>query len=113
MLKLLVVSVLWADSPDNLWQIADVVVRFQTVAAYYAEVSYGSVTLVPKVTQFMRATTTSANANANTLWQLPSDLAGPLKAAGIDTTKFDRTIYIVPRIGSVGPKGLPPARRCG
>jgi hypothetical protein len=62
--------------------------------------------VVPTVTPFVRATTTSANANANTLGQIPSEVAGPLKAAGIDTTKFDRTIYIVPRIASFGPKGL-------
>jgi len=106
MLRLLVVSVLWADSPDNLWPISDVVARFQTVAAWYAEVSYGKVTLVPTVTPFVRATTTSANATADTLLQIPTDVAGPLKAAGIDTTRFDRTIYIVPRIASVGPKGF-------
>jgi gametolysin peptidase M11 len=106
MLRLLVVSVLWADSPDNLWSISDVVARFQTVAAYYAEASYGRMTLVPTVTPFVRATTNSASANANTLSQIASDLARPLNAAGIDTTKFDRTIYIVPRIASVGPKGF-------
>jgi hypothetical protein len=105
-LKLLVISVLWADSPANLWAISDVVARFQTVAAYYAEASYGTVTLIPTVTPFIRATTPSANANANTLLRISSDLAGPLQAAGIDTTKFDRTIYIVPRIASVGPKGF-------
>jgi hypothetical protein len=106
MLRLLVISVLWADSPDNLWPISDVVARFQTVAAFYAEASYGRVTLVPTVTPFVRATTTSANANADTLLRISSDVAGPLKAAGIDTAKFDRTIYIVPRIASVGPKGF-------
>ena len=106
MLRLLVISVLWADSPDNLWGISEVVARFQTVAAFYAEASYGRVTLVPTVTPFVRATTTSANANANTLLRISSDIGGALKAAGIDTTKFDRTIYIVPRIASVGPKGF-------
>jgi hypothetical protein len=106
MLRLLVISVLWADSPDNLWPISDVVARFQTVAAWYAEASYGRVTLVPTVTPFVRATTASANANANTLLHISSDLGGPLRAAGIDTTKFDRIIYIVPRIASVGPKGF-------
>jgi len=106
MLRLLVISVLWADSPDNLWPISDVVARFQTVAAFYAEASYGRLTLVPTVTPFVRATTTSANANADTLLRISSDVAGPLKAAGIDTAKFDRTIYIVPRIASVGPKGF-------
>lgn len=106
MLRLLVVSVLWADSPANLWAISDVVARFQTVAAYYAEASYGRVTLVPTVTPFVRATTTSANANADTLLRISSDLAGPLRATGVDTTKFDRTIYILPRIASVGPKGF-------
>ena len=106
MLRLLVISVLWADSPDNLWPISEVVARFQTVAAFYAEASYGRVTLVPTVTPFVRATTTSANANANTLLHISSDVGGPLKAAGIDTTKFDRTIYIVPRIASFGPKGF-------
>ena len=106
MLKLLVISVLWADSPDNLWPVSDVVARFQTVAAWYAEASYGRVTLVPTVTPFVRATTTSANANANTLLRISSEVGGPLKAAGFDTTKFDRIIYIVPRIASVGPKGF-------
>jgi hypothetical protein len=106
MLRLLVISVLWADSPDNLWPISDVVARFQTVAAWYAEASYGRVKLVPTVTPFVRATTTAANANGNTLLQIPSDVGAPLKAAGIDTTKFDRTIYIVPRVASVGPKGF-------
>src|SRR5439155_14213229 len=106
MLRLLVVSVLWADSPDNLWPISDVVARFQTVAAWYAEASYGRVTLVPTVTPFIRATTSSGNASANTLLHISSDVGGPLKAAGIDTTKFDRTIYIVPRIASVGSKGF-------
>jgi hypothetical protein len=106
MLRLLVISVLWADSPDNLWPVSDVVARFQTVAAWYAEASYGRVTLVPTVTPFVRATTTSANANANTLLHLSSDVGGPLKAAGFDTTKFDRIIYIVPRIASFGPKGF-------
>jgi hypothetical protein len=106
MLKLLVVSVLWADSPDNLWSISDIVARFQTVAAYYAEASYGTVTLVPTATPFVRANTTSANANVNTLLHIASDVAGPLKAAGIDATRFDRTIYIVPRIASYGPKGF-------
>ena len=106
MLRLLVISVLWADSPDNLWPISDVVARFQTVAAWYAEASYGRVTLVPTVSPFVRATTTSANANANTLLHISSDVGGQLKAAGIDTTKFDRIIYIVPRIASVGSKGL-------
>ena len=106
MLRLLVISVLWADSPDNLWPIDDLVARFQTVAAWYAEASYGRVTLVPTVTPFVRATTTSANANANTLLHIPSDVAGQLKAAGIDTTRFDRTLYIVPRIASFGPKGF-------
>ncbi len=106
MLKLLVISVLWADSPANLWAISDVVARFQTVAAYYAEASYGRVTIVPTVTPFVRATTTSADANANTLLRIAPDLAGPLRAVGIDTTKFDRIIYIVPRVASVGPKGF-------
>ncbi len=106
MLRLLVISVLWADSPDNAWPISDVVARFQTVAAWYAEASYGKVTLVPTVTPFVRATTTSANANAGTLLHISSDLGGPLKASGFDTTKFDRIIYIVPRIASVGPKGF-------
>ena len=106
MLRLLVISVLWADSPDNLWPISDVVARFQTVAAWYAEASYGRVMFVPTVTPFVRATTTSANADINTLLHIASDVAEPLKAAGIDTTRFDRTIYIVPRIASVGPKGL-------
>ena len=106
MLRLLVVSLLWADSPDNAWPISDVVARFQTVAAWYAEASYGKVTLVPTVTPFVRVRTASANANASTLLHIPSDVAGPLKAAGIDPTKFDRTIYIVPRIASVGPKGF-------
>jgi hypothetical protein len=106
MLRLLVVSLLWADSPDNLWAIADVVARFQTVAAWYAEASYGKVALVPTVTPFVRVRTASANASASTLLHIPSDAAGPLKAAGIDPTKFDRTIYIVPRIASVGPKGF-------
>jgi len=106
MLKLLVISVLWADSPANPWLISDVVARFQTVAAWYAEASYGRVTFVPTVTPFVRATTTSANADINTLLHIASDVAEPLKAAGIDTTRFDRTIYIVPRIASVGPKGL-------
>jgi hypothetical protein len=106
MLKLLVISVLWADSPDNPWPISDVVARFQTVAAWYAEASYGRVTLVPTVTPFVRATTTSANASADTLLHIASDVSGPLKAAGIDPTKFDLTIYIVPRIASFGPKGV-------
>jgi len=106
MLRLLVISVLWADSPANPWLISDVVARFQTVAAWYAEASYGRVTFVPTVTPFVRATTTSANADINTLLHIASDVAEPLKAAGIDTTRFDRTIYIVPRIASVGPKGL-------
>jgi len=106
MLKLLVISVLWADSPDNLWPIADLVARFQTVAAWYAEASYGRVTLVPTVTPFVRATTPSANANADTLLHIASDVGGQLKAAGFDTTRFDRTIYIVPRLASVGPKGF-------
>ena len=106
MLKLLVISILWADSPDNLWAISDLAARFQTVAAWYAEASYGRVTLVPTVTPFVRATTSSANANASTLLRISSEVGGPLKAAGIDTTKFDRIIYIVPRIGSVGPKGF-------
>ena len=106
MLKLLVISVLWADSPDSLWPISDVVARFQTVAAWYAEASYGSVTLAPTVTPFVRATTTLANATAETLLHLPSDVSGALKATGIDTSKFDRTIYIVPRISSVGAKGF-------
>ena len=106
MLRLLVISVLWADSPDILWPISEVVARFQTVAAFYAEASYGRVTLVPTVTPFVRATTTSANANANTLLHISSDVGGPLKAAGIDAAKFDRTIYIVPRIASFGPKGF-------
>jgi len=106
MLKLLVISVLWADSPDSPWLISDVVARFQTVAAWYAEASYGRVTLVPTVTPFVRATTTSANANANTLLRISSEVGGPLKAAGFDTTRFDRIIYIVPRIASVGPKGF-------
>src|ERR1700737_143480 len=86
MLRLLVISVRWADSPDNLWPISDVVARFQTVAAWYAEASYGRVTLVPTVTPFVRATTTSANANAKTLLHIASDVSGALKAAGIDTT---------------------------
>ena len=106
MLKLLVISVLWADSPDNLWPIADLVARFQTVAAWYAEASYGKVTLAPTVTPFVRATTPSANANADTLLHIASDVGGQLKAAGFDTTRFDRTIYIVPRLASVGPKGF-------
>ncbi len=106
MLRLLVISVLWADSPANPWLISDVVARFQTVAAWYAEASYGRVTFVPTVTPFVRATTTSANADINTLLHIASDVAEPLKAAGIDTTRFDRTVYIVPRIASVGPKGL-------
>jgi len=106
MLRLLVISVLWADSSANPWLISDVVARFQTVAAWYAEASYGRVTFVPTVTPFVRATTTSANADINTLLHIASDVAEPLKAAGIDTTRFDRTIYIVPRIASVGPKGL-------
>ncbi len=106
MLRLLVISVLWADSPDNVWPISDVVARFQTVAAWYAEASYGRLTLVPTVAPFVRATTTSANANADTLLHISSDLGGPLKASGFDTTKFDRIIYIVPRIASVGPKGF-------
>src|SRR5437588_11737477 len=106
MLRLLVISVLWADSPDNLWPISDVVARFQTVAAWYAEASYGRLTLVPTVTPFVRVTTTSANANASTLLKIPSDVGEPLKAAGIDTTKFDRAIYIVPRVAAVGPKGF-------
>jgi hypothetical protein len=106
MLRLLVISVLWADSPANLWGISDVAARFQTVAAYYAEASYGRVTIVPTVTPFVRATTTSADANANTLLRIASDLAGPLRAAGVDPTKFDRIIYIVPRVASVGPKGF-------
>jgi hypothetical protein len=106
LLKLLVISVLWADSPDNLWSISDVVARFQTVAAWYAEASYGKVTLVPTAAPFVRATTTSAKATANTLFNIPSDVAVQLKAAGIDALKFDRTIYIVPRIASVGSKGF-------
>jgi hypothetical protein len=106
MLKLLVVSVLWANSPDNLWSISDVATRFQTVAAWYAEASYGRVTLVPTVTQFVRATTTAANANAETLLGISSDVGGPLRAAGFDMTRFDRIIYIVPRVASVGPKGF-------
>jgi hypothetical protein len=106
MLTLLVISVLWADSPDNLWSIPDVAARFRTVAAWYAEASYGTVTLVPTVTPFVRATTTSTNASADTLLHIASDVSGPLKAAGIDPTKFDRTIYIVPRIASFGPKGF-------
>lgn len=106
MLRLLVISVLWADSPDNLWSTSDVVARFQTVAAWYAEVSYGKVKLVPTVTPFVRATTISANANANTLLQIAFEVGGPLKTAGIDTTKFDRILYIVPRVASVGPKGF-------
>lgn len=106
MLRLLVISVLWADSADNLWPISGVVAQFQTVAAFYAEASYGRVALIPTVTPFVRATTTSANANANTLLHISSDVGGSLKAAGIDPTKFDRTIYIVPRIASVGPKGF-------
>jgi hypothetical protein len=106
MLKLLVVSVLWADSPDNLWPISDVVSRFQIVAAWYAEASYGTVNLVPTVAPFVRATTTSANASAKTLLNISSDVTGPLRAAGIDPTRFDRILYIVPRIASVGPKGF-------
>ena len=106
MLRLLVISVLWADSPDNLWPISDVVARFQTVAAWYAEASYGRVKLVPTVTPFVRASTTSANATVNTLLNLSTDVGAPLKAAGIDVTKFDRTIYIVPRIASFGSKGF-------
>jgi hypothetical protein len=105
-LSVLVISVLWADSPDNLWPISDVAARFQTVAAWYAEASYGRVTLVPTVTPFVRATTTSANANANALLHISSEIGGPLKAAGVDATRFDRIIYIVPRIASVGPKGF-------
>jgi hypothetical protein len=58
------------------------------------------------VTPFVRATTTSANANANTLLRISSDVGGPLKAAGFDTAKFDRIIYIVPRVASFGSKGL-------
>src|SRR2546428_6196213 len=100
MLRLLVVSVLWADSPDNLWPISDVVARFQTVAAWYAEASYGRVTLLPTVTPFVLATTAAANANPNTLLHIPSDVAGQLKAAGIDTTTFQRIPYIGPRIAS-------------
>ena len=106
MLRLLVISVLWADSPDNLWPISDLVTRFQTVAAYYAEASYGALKLVPTVTPFVRVATTSANANADTLLHLPFAVGVPLKAAGIDPTKFDRTIYVLPRIASVGPKGF-------
>jgi hypothetical protein len=106
MLSLLVVSVLWGDSPDNLWRLSEVESRFQTVAAWYAEASYGRVTLGPTVTPFVRASTTSAKADVNTLVNLPSDVRGQLKAAGIDATRFDRTIYIVPRIASFGPKGL-------
>ena len=106
MLKLLVISILWADSPDNVWSISDLAARFQTVAAWYAEASYGRVTLVPTVTPFVRATTTSANANADTLLHIASDVGGQLKAAGIDPTRFDRTIYVVPRIASVGSKGF-------
>jgi len=106
MLKLLVISILWADSPDNVWAISDLAARFQTVAAWYAEASYGRVTLVPTVTPFVRATTTSANANADTLLHIASDVGGQLKAAGIDPTRFDRTIYVVPRIASVGSKGF-------
>jgi hypothetical protein len=106
MLSLLVISVLWADSPDNVWPVSDVVARFQTVAAWYAEASYGRVTIVPTVTPFVRATTTAANANVDTLLHIASDIGGQLKAAGIDTTKFERVIYIVPRIASVGAKGF-------
>ncbi len=106
MLRLLVISVLWADSPDSPWLISDVVARFQTVAAWYAEASYGRLTLVPTVTPFVRATTTSANADFNTLLHISSDVGEPLKAAGIDTTRFDRIIYVVPRVASVGPKGF-------
>src|SRR2546427_13035510 len=106
MLKLLVISILWADSPDNVWGISDLAARFQTVAAWYAEASYGRVTLVPTVTPFVRATTTSANANANTLLHIASDVGGPLKAAGIHPTRFDRTIYVGPRLASVGSQGF-------
>jgi hypothetical protein len=106
MLSLLVVSVLWADSPDNPWSISDLAARFRTVAAWYAEASYDRVTLVPTVTPFVRSTTTFANANGDTLLHIASDVSGPLKAAGIDPTRFDRTIYIFPRIASVGPKGF-------
>jgi hypothetical protein len=83
MLRLLVISVSWADSPDNLWPTSDVVARFQTVAAWYAEASYGSVTLVPTVTPFVCATTTSANANANTLLHISSDVAGGKRSRGV------------------------------
>jgi len=106
LLSLLVVNVLWADSPDNLWRISDIGSRFQTVAAWYAEASYGRLTIVPTVTPFVRAKTASVDATAATLFNVSSDVAGALKAAGIDTAKFDRTIYIVPRIASVGPKGF-------
>ena len=106
MLKLLIVSVLWADSAANPWSIADVAARFQTVAAWYAEASYGRVTLVPTVTPFVRVPTSSANANANALLHISSAVAGPLKAAGIDPSGFDRVVYIVPRIAALGPKGF-------
>ena len=106
MLSLLVISVLWADSPNNVWPISDVVARFQTVAAWYTEASYGRVTIVPTVTPFVRATTTAANANFDTLLHIASDIGGQLKAAGVDTTRFDRVIYIVPRVASVGAKGF-------
>src|SRR2546430_11369134 len=100
MLRLLIISVLWADSPDNLWPISDVVARFQTVAAWYAEASYGRVTLVPTVTPFVRSFTISANANANPLLHISSDVGGSFKAIGICTTTLDRTLYIVQRHAS-------------
>lgn len=106
MLKLLVVSVLWADSPANLWSIPDLVTQFQTVAAWYAEASYGKVTLVPTVTPFVRASATSERVTFDTLLRISSDVAGQLKAGGFDALKFDRTIYVVPRVAAVGPKGL-------
>jgi hypothetical protein len=106
MLSVLVISVLWADSPANPWRIPDVAARIQTVAAYYAEASYGRVRLVPTVTPFVRATTRSADANANTLVRIASDLREQLRTANLDPDKFDRTIYILPRIAAVGPKGF-------